>query len=483
MRFENHLDENPLNRDRNNFGAPNLTFLTHLHNGHTAPESDGNPNYRPQAYLPGEFSDNLYLNWPAGNDDRECQSFFWFHDHKMDHTGADVYKGMVGLFPIYSTNDEGDETKGWRLPGVPNAQTGRIDYDIPLALYDCVMDDGITPHRDFHTNLATGGVVHPEWWGQTFFKHYPDTGFVGDIFTVNGTAFPVLEVKRRKYRLRFLGASISRCYEIKFQTGTLRAAPGTQGQWQLDGAQQCMRMTQIASEGGLLPAPVVRDTCEIWPAKRREFILDFSKYQDGSPTHKGDVLYLTNILDMPNGRKPNFNNNGVNPNFNVPLMRIVIGDDAPDNSLIPPRMRASPPVPNATQLAALPKRTFTLERSGSAGGEIQWQINGFPFNPLAPLAFPAKGSAEVWTIQNGGGGWTHPFHLHMEEHHILSRTGRPRPDDTTREDVVALDPSETVTLYRQFRDFTGPYVAHCHNLAHEDHAMMFGWNIVDGPAH
>ena len=33
-------------------------------------------------------------------------------------------------------------------------------------------------------------------------------------------------------------------------------------------------------------------------------------------------------------------------------------------------------------------------------------------------------------------------------------------------------------IYRGFRDFTGPYVAHCHNLAHEDHAMMFGWEIT-----
>jgi hypothetical protein len=33
-------------------------------------------------------------------------------------------------------------------------------------------------------------------------------------------------------------------------------------------------------------------------------------------------------------------------------------------------------------------------------------------------------------------------------------------------------------IWRQFRDFTGHYVAHCHNLAHEDHAMMFGWEIT-----
>ena len=52
------------------------------------------------------------------------------------------------------------------------------------------------------------------------------------------------------------------------------------------------------------------------------------------------------------------------------------------------------------------------------------------------------------------------------------------PYDKSREDLVALDPSESTIIYRGFRDFVGPYVAHCHNLAHEDHAMMFGWTIV-----
>jgi FtsP/CotA-like multicopper oxidase with cupredoxin domain len=43
--------------------------------------------------------------------------------------------------------------------------------------------------------------------------------------------------------------------------------------------------------------------------------------------------------------------------------------------------------------------------------------------------------------------------------------------------VANLDPGESVTFYRNFRTFVGPYVAHCHNLAHEDHNMMFGWTI------
>ena len=100
-----------------------------------------------------------------------------------------------------------------------------------------------------------------------------------------------------------------------------------------------------------------------------------------------------------------------------------------------------------------------------------------------PLAQQKKGSFNVWEIRNGGGGWVHPFHLHMEEHRTMLRNGKPtpnaaHPDDTSREDLVALDPGESVIIARQFRDFVGPYVAHCHNLAHEDHAMMFGWEIV-----
>jgi hypothetical protein len=230
VRFMNKLDKNPYGLDRGDFGAPDWSFLTHLHNGHTAPESDGNPHYshvagpKDNGYAPGMWLDNLYLNWPAGNQESEKQSFFWFHDHRMDHTGSNVYKGMVGLYPIYDPTggkDMGDETKGLRLPGVrTNNPDGSFDveYDIPLAFFDLRLDDGKTVHKDFHDNEfpeANNPRTHPEQWGKSFYRHFPNHGFVGDIFTVNGTAYPVLNVKRRKYRFRFLDASISRIYEFK----------------------------------------------------------------------------------------------------------------------------------------------------------------------------------------------------------------------------------------------------------------------------
>jgi len=196
------------------------------------------------------------------------------------------------------------------------------------------------------------------------------------------------------------------------------------------------------------------------------------------------VIWLVNRMKMLDGRKPTAGTRfGDDPKYRVPVLKIVIGDDAPDDSLMPAPgqlLRRRPTIPDITNL---PRRTFELQRGGF-GGEIQWLINGHPFDPTVPLATVTQGQPEVWTIRNGGGGWAHPMHLHQEEHQILSRNGVPlaqlpgRDDDLGKDDVIDLDPSEEVEVYRNFRTFTGRYVAHCHNLAHEDHAMMFGWVIA-----
>ncbi|MFL5419408.1 MAG: multicopper oxidase domain-containing protein, partial [Myxococcales bacterium] len=508
VRFENDLDLNPSCLNRQDFGAPDWAFLTHLHNGHTAPESDGQPNHLQDndgGYLPGQWSDNSYLLYAAGGDDAEKQSFLWFHDHRMHHTGPNVYKGMVGLAPHYDAKiDNGDETRGLRLPGVRTNNldaagnydgTFNVKYDIPMALYDFRADDGMTPHADQHTPVTPDpripglvcGDVHPEWWGKLFHRHYPNHGFVGDIFTVNGVAMPVLHVEKRKYRFRFLGASLSRQYKLSLQTGTPMPFPGMQGQWNLgkisSGKQvptagtQMFRWTQIASEGGLLPTAIPQDVIEIWPAKRREVIVDFSKDLNGRPVASGTVVYLVNVAKMLDGRMQS----SLDPNYCVPMVKIVIGDPAKDDSLMPATNQILRPCPDYRVEGVAPGRDFTLERGG-LGGETEWIINGAQFDPQRPLATPLIGSAETWGINNGGGGWTHPMHLHMEEHHVTFRSSKKGkyPDeagDTGKDDVVSLTPSEQTRVFRRFRTFLGNYVAHCHNLAHEDHNMMFGWTI------
>ena len=133
--------------------------------------------------------------------------------------------------------------------------------------------------------------------------------------------------------------------------------------------------------------------------------------------------------------------------------------------------------------------TNSLKGNGGGSTEAEWLINGLPFDPLHSMSGlpsgstqppnPRQGHQEIWTIRNGGGGWVHPLHIHMEDHQVLMRSGgfEPGKADCAKEDVVALGPSESVVFFRNFRTFLGPYVCHCHNLAHEDHAMMFGWQI------
>jgi FtsP/CotA-like multicopper oxidase with cupredoxin domain len=531
VRFANHLQDNPENLDRQDFGAPDYSFLTHLHNGHTAAESDGNPHYsmkagpKAQGYAPEMWVDNLYLNWPPGGSDRSKQSLFWFHDHRMDHTGSNVYKGMVGLYPLYDPKplgdlggmDMGDERQGLRLPGVrTDNPDGSFDvkYDIPLVFFDARLDDGVTEHKDVHDREFPGVKnprTHPEWWGKTFFKHTVNHGFVGDIFTVNGTASPVLEVKRRKYRFRFLDASIARIYEFKLMSSTQGPKSAVSlgfggdeldGQYRIPDGEQCMQFTQIASDGGLLPFAIKRDSFELWPAKRREVIIDFTRYMDGTPTTKGDVIYVTNVMKMGTGRMWDTSSRfGLDPRYKVPVLKFVIGDDAPDDSEIPAPMKLLRELPRlpANWQSMLDNRSIFEVQRGSGGGEIEWLINGEKFDPAtvgtslknpagnSPKASEKQGTFHLWELRNGGGGWVHPVHLHMEEHRTLMINGKDvtrigtspdYPEAASKEDTIPLDPGMSAIIYRGFRDFTGPYVAHCHNLAHEDHAMMFAWEIV-----
>src|SRR5688572_1937623 len=97
------------------FALPSTS--THLHNGHTASESDGNP----QDWIDsGEFWDHHYCCFPSGNIAEEKLTTLWYHDHRMDFTAANVYAGLSGFFLFFDEQDSGNEndpnSAAWRLP-------------------------------------------------------------------------------------------------------------------------------------------------------------------------------------------------------------------------------------------------------------------------------------------------------------------------------------------------------------------------------
>jgi FtsP/CotA-like multicopper oxidase with cupredoxin domain len=424
------LVRNVNNLPANNGGFGNNTVTTHLHNGHTPSESDGFPCFFDN---PGQFYDHHYPNVLAGFSDpqfaatngdvREALSTLFYHDHRIDFTSQNVYKGLVGQYLLFNDFDTGDETTGFRLP------SGQ--FDVPMLFSDKVFDSNT---------------------GQLFFDLFNLDGILGDKFLVNGKIQPFFHVAPRRYRLRWTNTGPSRWVQFFLTDPNNLGANNT--------------FWQIANDGNLLPKPVLVSSVELGVAERADVIIDFSKFKPGQS------IFLENRLEQQDGRGPTGNVLAAGAG-NRYLRFDVVLPAVPDNSKDPATITKFYDLPTI-DLSNVVERTFNFER-----GNGQWQING-QFADCRINRFTVRqNSTELWTLVNSSGGWMHPIHIHFEEHQIVSRNGAPPPlaIEKSRKDVVELRHNETVKIFFRFRDFLGRYPMHCHNLVHEDHAMMALWSI------
>ena len=74
------------------------------------------------------------------------------------------------------------------------------------------------------------------------------------------------------------------------------------------------------------------------------------------------------------------------------------------------------------------------------------------------------------------------MHIHSEFFRVLTRKGRTPPlnerDGMAKKDTVLLKGNDEVEVLVKFRDHLGPFVFHCHNIEHEDMAMMARFDVV-----
>ncbi|MEQ1882452.1 MAG: multicopper oxidase domain-containing protein [Burkholderiales bacterium] len=435
---------NELNPDYVGFGTPEIS--THLHNMHTPSASDGFPGdffgpakFGPTLTAPGQFRDHFYPMVYAGctdpqyaatdGDPREALGTLWYHDHCMDFTAANVVRGLAGFHIMYDELDSNDEND--TNPAALRLPSG--EFDMPLMFQDLRID--------------------PNTY-QVVFDQLSPEGVVGDKIPVNGIIEPFMKVARRKYRLRLLNGGPSRNYEFYLVTAT----------------NAIQTFTYIANDGNLLPAPLLnRKNVRLGVAERGDIVVDFSKYPLGTE------LYLINRLRQTDTRKPD--EDLLSTSTAPKLLKFIIDREPPeaDNSRVPSVLRA---LPNLPDLSRLRTRSWTFKRENGV-----WTVNGRLFDVHRVSAQIPKGSAEIWNLHNGGGGWLHPVHIHFEEGRILRKwvEGKevPVPDhERGRKDVYVLGPNDSVRLVMRFRDFPGKFPTHCHNVYHEDHAMMFRWDIV-----
>ena len=460
----------PVGLSKVTFALPSTS--SHLHNFHTAAESDGYPEDWIDS---GEFWDHHYCCFPSGNDPNEKLTTLWYHDHRMDYTAANVYAGLDGFFLLFDEQDSGNENDpnqaAWRLP------SGK--YDVPLLLHDVLFDQS----------------------GQVVFDVFNTDGILGDKYTVNRRIQPFFQVERRKYRFRILNGGPSRFYELYLKQGN-----------------KDVNFTVLTGDGNFQTRPLQAHGIYLSVAQRVDAIIDFARFNNG------DHVYLQNRLLQTNGKGPT-ERKFLDPAPEDSILRFdVVGGKVNDPSRVPDRFRNLPKVDLGNVRR---RRTWNFDYNGGL-----WTVNGQVFDPNRVDARIERGSSEIWTLRNQGKNWSHPIHSHFTEYLLMEVNGipltpipdietPPTPEQITqlfqnpainqdvietsrqnqqgryieednlgssvaevfmggrRRDMATLNPSDELVVYMKWSDFTGKYVMHCHNVVHEDHGMMIRWDLVE----
>src|SRR6185369_12295209 len=240
---------------------------------------------------------------------RETMSTHWFHDHMLDFTAQNVYKGNAVMMNYYSALDRGNEAindgVNLRLPSGSALPWGNRDYDVNLVVADKAWD------KD----------------GQLWFNPFNTDGFIGDKLLVNWQYDPYLEVRARRYRFRILNGSVSRFFaialvrEVQGNKGEMKGPPGSGVSYTR------VPFHMIANDGNVMEHSVpfdgsmdlngdgnLQDHNAQLPtqgiAERYDIVVDFA--QNGiSP---GDKLYFVNVKE---------HDTGLGSKRNVPLDQIL----------------------------------------------------------------------------------------------------------------------------------------------------------------
>jgi FtsP/CotA-like multicopper oxidase with cupredoxin domain len=472
---------NDLPEDQPGFGTTRLSV--HLHGGHHPARADGFPENITLIGFPnpiviehrGDHLDYMYPSLDPGFLDNvfrspsfpvmvtERPATMWYHDHIIDFTGPNAYRGLAGFFLVFDAPNPAGRTLGGQPTGEPFQDLGdETDvtglqlpspvgvFDIPLVIQDKLF-------------AADGSLV---------FNSFDHDGFLGDKFAVNGAIQPFLSVQKRKYRFRFLNGSNARIYTL-FLTNDLG---------------QAFPMTQIATEGGLMRRPISIDNFTLAMAERVEVVIDFADPMfNAIAASSRPFLYIENRLEQTEGRKPD---GLVSRGVQILQFRLegpVVDDPSrlgkdpsdPTNPFAPNLLLRPFDKISDSELQQATRRSYEFDRSH--GG---WTINGELAGKLeTAVATPRLEQGEIWHLENSSGGWWHPIHIHSEFFRVLRRNGTTPPlteqDGIAKKDTILLRGGENVDVFLKFRDHLGPFVFHCHNMEHEDMAMMARFDVVE----
>lgn len=426
------------------------SFSIHNHGGHSPSSEDGQPEHH--LIPPGGSREYNYPLIEGG--DPERAAFQWYHDHRMDVTARNVWRGLAGMFII---DDEFEQ----------NLPLPKGEFDIPLMLTDRSFTG---TNAKFCLGSDCNQLTDPYPGGRP--QEPPNDVVLGDHVLVNGGLKPFLDVGARQYRIRLLNASSFRSYELKFVRSNYE--PVVSG---LEMYKEChttpnnythpeacrryaMDAQQISTESGLVPEPAHTRGMRLMPAERAEFVVDFS---DGARTLHGSPYAYVTLSDYAQDPPE-------------PLLLFKVFKDLrpkngkddwlDDSSSVPSKLRPLPPLPPPQ--GPVRKWKFSGPQTDPVTKRKVWTINGKAFDPERVDAFITANTPEVWELQ--GHIVEHVVHIHGADFRVLSMNGKGPPGPL--KESIALGQNEVVRVAIEFRDHLGPFIMHCHMLEHEDNGLM-----------
>jgi FtsP/CotA-like multicopper oxidase with cupredoxin domain len=147
-------------------------------------------------------------------------------------------------------------------------------------------------------------------------------------------------------------------------------------------------------------------------------------------------------------------------------MRFKVARKVRDTARVPAKLSTVEPLDPAK---AVRTRVWKFQR-GNVGEHKGWRINQRSYDPKRVDADPKLGEIEIWRFVSD---LHHPVHVHLDPFQVVTRRGKAAGRlDVGWKDTVDVKPTEIVEVAVRFSDYTGPYLMHCHNLEHEDMAMM-----------
>lgn len=290
-----------------------------------------------------------------------------------------------------------------------------------------------------------------------------------DIPLVNATAGGTLAVPASIIRLHLLNGASQRVFHLGFTDN--------------------LPFHLIATDGGLLPAPVERTRLRLSPGERAEVLVDCGGLEGTSfellsfASELPSATYGAAQPGMGAGMVlTGYAGNPLN-GTDFPFMTLQVGPPG-DVTSIPEVLDPSHVVPWTTGEV---NRGFTFSPSVMGPNALNnpFVINGTPF-AMEVINFEAQlGDIEVWQLTNNS-PIGHPFHVHNTPFYLLDRNGvAPGPEEAGLKDVVFVPAMQSARIILQFNDFADPdmpYMYHCHMLVHEDGGMMGAFVVVDPAA-